>query len=49
MFVESRIRFPGIDSASLFSLEGQYNNPIPTQFLVPIYCLDIPASAHQAI
>jgi hypothetical protein len=25
----------GIDSASLCSLAGQYDNPIPTQFLAP--------------
>ncbi len=37
---------PRNDSASLMSLcslAGQYDNPIPTQFLAPIDCLKIPA------
>ncbi len=36
-------RFLGIDSANLCSLAGQYDNPIPTQFLAPIDCSKIPA------
>ncbi len=30
-------------SASLCSLVGHYDNPIPTQFLAPRDCLKIPA------
>jgi hypothetical protein len=33
--------------ASLCSLAGRYNNPIPTRFLAPIDCLKIPALAGQ--
>jgi hypothetical protein len=36
-------RFQGMNSASLCSLAGQYDNPIPTPFLAPIDCLKIPA------
>ncbi len=36
-------RFQGINSASLCSLAGRYDNPIPTRFLAPIDCLKIPA------
>jgi hypothetical protein len=36
-------RFLGIKSASLCSLVGRYDNPIPTQFLAPLECLKIPA------
>jgi hypothetical protein len=32
-----------MNSASPCSLEGRYDNPIPTRFLAPIYCLKIPA------
>ena len=32
-----------MNSASLFSLAGRYDNPIPTRFLAPIDCLKIPA------
>ncbi len=35
-------QFQGINSASLCSLAGRYNNPIPTRFLAPIDCLKIP-------
>ncbi len=38
-----RSRFPGMKSASLCSLAGRYDNPIPSRFLVPIDCLKIPA------
>jgi hypothetical protein len=33
----------GINSASLCSLAGRYDNYIPTRFQVPIDCLKIPA------
>jgi hypothetical protein len=33
---EPKNRFQGIVSASLYSLAGQYDNPIPTRFLAPI-------------
>jgi hypothetical protein len=29
------------------SLEGRYDNPIPTRFLVPIDCLKIPALLYK--
>jgi hypothetical protein len=41
--MEPRNRYHGIDSASLCSLAGRYDNPIPTRFLAPIDCLKIPA------
>jgi hypothetical protein len=34
---------PGIDSASICSLSGRDDNPIPTRFLAPIDCSKIPA------
>ncbi len=34
---------PRNNSASLCSLSGRYDNPIPTPFLAPIDCLKIPA------
>ncbi len=39
------IESKGNDSASLCSLAGRYDNPIPTQFLAPIDCSKIPALA----
>jgi hypothetical protein len=36
-------RFQGIDSVSLWSLAGRYDNPIPARFLAPIDCSKIPA------
>ncbi len=42
-FKGAQDRFQGIDSASLCSLAGRYDNPIPTRFLVPIDCSKIPA------
>jgi hypothetical protein len=43
-----RNRFQGMNSASLCSLAGRYDNPIPTRFLAPIECLEIPAlCTHQ--
>jgi hypothetical protein len=41
--MEPRNRFQGMNSASLCSLAGRYNNPIPTRFLASIDCLKIPA------
>jgi hypothetical protein len=38
-----RLRSPGIDSASLCSLAGRYDNPIPSRFLAPMCCSKIPA------
>ncbi len=34
-----------MNSASLCSLPGQYDNPLPTRFLAPIDCLKIPAQS----
>jgi hypothetical protein len=45
--MEPRNRFQGMNSASLCSLAGRYDNPMPTQFLVPIDCLKIPSLATQ--
>jgi hypothetical protein len=42
-FKEPRNRFQGIDSASLCSPAGRYDNPIPTRFLASIDCSKIPA------
>ncbi len=36
-------RFQGMNSASVCSLAGRYDNPIPTRCLAPIDCLIIPA------
>jgi hypothetical protein len=36
------LRSPGIDFASLCSMSGRYENPIPTRFLAPIDCSKIP-------
>ncbi len=44
-FMEPRNRFQGMNSASLCSVAGRYDNPIPTRFLAPIDCLKIPAQA----
>jgi hypothetical protein len=41
--MEPRNRCQGINSASLSSLAGQYENPIPPQCLAPIDFLKIPA------
>jgi hypothetical protein len=41
--MEPRNRFQGMNSASLCSLGGWYDNPIPTRFLATIDCLKIPA------
>ncbi len=42
-FKEPRNLFQGIDSASLSSLAGRYDNPISTRFLAPTDCSKIPA------
>jgi hypothetical protein len=39
----ARLRFQGMNSASLFGLAGRYDNPIPPRFQAPIDCLKIPA------
>jgi hypothetical protein len=41
--MEPRNGFQGINSASLCSLAGRYDNPIPTRCLAPIDFLKIPA------
>jgi hypothetical protein len=41
--MEPTNRFHGIDSASLCSPAGRYDNPMPTRFLAPLVCLKIPA------
>jgi hypothetical protein len=38
-----RNRFQGMNSASLCSLVGRYDNPLPPRFLAPIASLKIPA------
>ncbi len=43
LFKEAKNGFQGINSASLCSLAGRYDNPIPTRFLAAIDCLKIPA------
>jgi hypothetical protein len=43
LFKEPKNRIQGINSASLCSLAGQFDNPIPTRFLAPIDCFKIPA------
>jgi hypothetical protein len=45
-FMKPRNRVQGMNSASLCSLAGRYNNPIPSWFLAPIDCLKIPALAY---
>ncbi len=37
-----RNRFQGLNSASLCSLAGRYDNPLPLRFLAPIASLKIP-------
>ncbi len=44
-----RNRFQGIDSASLCSMAGWYDNPTPTRFLAPMDCLKIPALESRTI
>jgi hypothetical protein len=42
-FTEPKNRFQGINSGSLCSLAGLYDNPVPIRFPVPIDCLKIPS------
>jgi hypothetical protein len=44
--MEPRNRSQGMNSASLCSPAGWYDNPIPTRFLAPIYSLKIPTLEH---
>ncbi len=48
-FKETRNRFQGIAFASLCSLEGRYDNHIPTRFLAPRNCFKIPAQHRSPI
>jgi hypothetical protein len=45
------LRSPRIDSKepiqAVCSLTGRYDNPIPTRFLAPKYCLKIPAPRNR--
>jgi hypothetical protein len=41
--MDPRNRFQGIDSASIYSLAGRYENPIPPWFLALIDSSKIPA------
>jgi hypothetical protein len=41
--MEPRNRFQGMNSASLCSLAGRYDNPIPPRFIAPIDSSKIPA------
>jgi hypothetical protein len=41
--MEPRNRFQGMNFASLCSLAGRYDNPIPTLFLAPMDCLKFSA------
>ncbi len=43
IFKEPRNQFQGIDSDSLCSHGGRYNNPAPIRFQVPIHCSKISA------
>ena len=47
--MDLRNRFHGIDSASLCSLAGRYDNPIPTWLLAPIDCSKIPALIEESV
>jgi hypothetical protein len=49
MFMGPQNWFQGMNSASLYSLAGRYDNPIPPRFLAPIDFLKIPAlfSEHE--
>jgi hypothetical protein len=48
-FMEPRNRFQGMNSASLCSLAGRFDNPIPPRFLAPIDSLKIPAQSELAV
>ncbi len=50
LFKKPQNRFQGINSASLCSLAGSYDNPVPSRFLASRDCLKIPAqlcSVHE--
>jgi hypothetical protein len=47
--MEPNNQFQGMNSTSLCSLAGRYDNPIPTWFLAPIDCLKIPALFESSI
>jgi hypothetical protein len=47
--MEPRNRCQGINSASLCSMAGRYDNPIPTRCLAPIDFLKIPAQSTFSI
>ena len=47
--MEPRNRFQGMNSVSLCSLAGRYDNPIPTRFLAPMDCLKIPSLVIQCV
>jgi hypothetical protein len=44
-----RHRFQGMNSASLCSLAGRYDNPIPPRFLAPLDFLKIPALVYVCL
>ncbi len=46
--MEPRNRFQGMNFASLCSLAGRYDDPIPPRFLAPIDFLKIPALAGRS-
>jgi hypothetical protein len=46
-FMEPRNRFQRMNSASLYSLAGRYENPIPPRCLAPIDFLKIPARRYD--
>ncbi len=47
MFMGPRNWFQGMNSASLCSLAGRYDDPIPPQFLAPIDFLKFPAQLFE--
>jgi hypothetical protein len=47
--MEPKNQFQGMNSASLCSLAGRYDNPIHTRCLAPIDCLKIPAQTNKNI
>ncbi len=48
-FMEPRNRFQGMNSSSLCSLAGRYDNPILTWFLAPIDFLKISSSGFPGL
>ncbi len=47
--MEPRNRYQGMNSASLCSLAGRYDNPVPLRYLGPIISLKIPAQEIQSV